>query len=97
MILPEFVVANARQTTVLSTKGQVILPKAIREHRRWSPGTRLIVEETTDGVLLRREPALEPTTLDQVSGMLKYDGPPATVEEMDEAVAEMFRREYDRD
>ena len=42
----------AKLTTVVSTKGQVILPKAIRLERRWQTGTRLLVENTSDGVLL---------------------------------------------
>jgi AbrB family looped-hinge helix DNA binding protein len=32
----------------VSTKGQVILPKAIRNQRQWGAGTKLIVEETAD-------------------------------------------------
>ena len=40
-------------TTTLSTKGQVILPKAIRDQLRWHAGTRLAVELTADGVLLK--------------------------------------------
>ena len=38
----------ARSTTTLSTKGQVILPAAIRRRHNWRPGTRLTVEETAD-------------------------------------------------
>src|SRR6266566_7381011 len=34
-----------KAATTLSTKGQVILPKAIRERRHWGPGTRLLVED----------------------------------------------------
>jgi AbrB family looped-hinge helix DNA binding protein len=49
-----------RLTTKVSTKGQVILPKSIRQDRRWSPGTRLIVEDTPDGVLLKAAPCLLP-------------------------------------
>ena len=29
-------------TTTVSTKGQVILPKAIRQRRNWAAGTRLV-------------------------------------------------------
>ena len=36
-------------TTTVSTKGQVILPKAIRQRRDWDAGTRLLVEETPEG------------------------------------------------
>ena len=35
----------ARSVTTLSTKGQVILPKVIRDKKQWSAGTRLIVEK----------------------------------------------------
>ena len=41
------------QTTRLSTKGQIILPKNIRVSRAWGPGTEFTVEETGDGILLR--------------------------------------------
>lgn len=90
-----------RLTTTVSTKGQVILPKAIRDQRRWPSGTKLVVRDTPEGVLLSPEPVFPPTTVDEVFGMLKYDGPPISIEEMDAAVGDMFRqrygREYDRD
>ena len=100
--------APAKLSTVVSTKGQVILPKAIRLGRNWPPGTKLVVEETPDGVLLRQEPQIKPTTVDQVFGMLKYDGPPVSIEEMNtgllRAVAEDdarimrdYRADRDRD
>ena len=34
------------QTTVLSSKGQVIIPKTLRVARRWGPGTQLEVHDT---------------------------------------------------
>ena len=43
-------------TTTLSTKGQVILPKALRDALDWKPGTRLVVENTPEGVLLKAAP-----------------------------------------
>jgi bifunctional DNA-binding transcriptional regulator/antitoxin component of YhaV-PrlF toxin-antitoxin module len=39
----------AATTTTVSTKGQVIVPKAIGQSRRWGPRARLVVEETADG------------------------------------------------
>lgn len=83
-------------TTTVSTKGQVILPAALRQRRRWDAGTKLIVEETADGVLLKAAPLFPPTTIDEVVGSLRYDGPPRTIEEMDEGVmAEARRRARD--
>ena len=85
--------AVEKQTTTVSTKGQVILPKAIRERRNWPPGTRLVVEETADGVLLKVAPVFAPTRPEDVAGILAYRGPPKTLDEMDAAItAEVKRR-----
>ena len=89
--------AGQPQTTTLSTKGQVILPKVIRERRNWMPGTRLVVEDTRDGVLLRAAPVFAPMRPEDVAGMLAYRGPPKTLEEMDAAItAEVKRRRVRR-
>jgi len=80
-------------TTVLSTKGQVILPKALRDRRDWKPGMRLTIEDRPDGVLLKSEPLFPPTTLDEVYGCLKWEGPSKTLEEMDAGIdAEILER-----
>ena len=86
-------------TTTLSTKGQVILPKAVRESRGWKPGDRLSVEETPDGALLlrlERKPLFPPTRLEDVAGMFTWNGPRVCDEDMEraaaEGAAERFRR-----
>jgi AbrB family looped-hinge helix DNA binding protein len=78
--------------TRLSSKGQVIIPKAVRDRQGWRPGVELEVEDRGDLVVLRRAKPFPPTTFEEVRGCLKYDGPPATIEEMDAAVAEDVRR-----
>jgi len=83
-------------TTTLSTKGQVILPKSIRERRRWGPGTRLVVEDIPEGVLLKPAPLFSPTRPEDVYGMLKYSGPPKTIEEMDAAITAEVKRRHAR-
>jgi AbrB family looped-hinge helix DNA binding protein len=85
-----------KPTTVVSTKGQVILPKAIRERRDWEAGTRLIVEDTPDGVLLKQAPVFPVTRSKDVFGMLSHQGAPKTLEEMDEGVLAEARRRHDR-
>lgn len=80
-------------TTTVSTKGQVILPKAIRRALRWEAGTRLTVENTPEGVLLKPEPVFAETRLEEVFGCLAYQGTPKTLEEMEAGVlAEAKRR-----
>jgi AbrB family looped-hinge helix DNA binding protein len=90
--------ASSARTRV-STKGQVILPKAIRDKRNWAAGTELTVEETAEGVLLRPAPAFAATRIDQVAGMLRGRAPVGralSIEEMDAAVmAEAKRRARD--
>ncbi len=81
-----------KATITISTKGQVILPKAIRERRKWAAGTRLVVEETADGVLLKLAPLFVPSRPEDVFGMLRYSGPPKTIEEMDAAITTEVKR-----
>lgn len=83
-------------TTRLSSKGQLVLPKALRDKLKWTAGTELIVEDTPRGVVIRKAKPFPPTTLDQVAGSLAkyYTGPPKTIEEMDEGIMQVVR---DRD
>lgn len=83
-------------TTTVSTKGQVILPKAIRDRLKWGEGTRLVVETTDDGVVLRPAPAFAPMAPGEAFGMLRYKGKPKTLAEMDAAVAVEVRRRHAR-
>ena len=83
-------------TTTVSTKGQVILPKAVRTRRGWTPGTQLVVEDTPGGVLLKAAAPLSPTRFEDVRGMLAYSGPPKTIEEMNEGIAREVRRRHER-
>lgn len=84
-------------TTTVSTKGQVILPKSIRQRRQWGPGTRLTVEDTADGVLLRRSSLFPAARSEEVFGCLAYSGPAKTIEEMDAAVGAEAMRRHARD
>jgi AbrB family looped-hinge helix DNA binding protein len=84
--------APNRLTTIISTKGQVILPKSIRDQRRWAAGTRLTVEETSEGVLLKASPIFPRSEIDRVAGSLKRSGRAVTLEEMDDAIAREAKR-----
>ena len=84
--------APERLTTTVSTKGQVILPKAIRQQRHWDAGTQLVVENRADGVLLKAAPLFAETELDAVFGSLAYQGEAKSIAEMDAAIAEEARR-----
>ena len=75
------------QPTRLSTKGQLIIPKEIRERHGWTPGMELIVEDHGDSVVLRRAGDLPATTLEDLVGCTGYRGPARTLEDMEAAIA----------
>ncbi len=81
-----------RITTTVSTKGQVILPKAIRDQRHWPAGTRLIVEETPDGVLLKAMPVFAATSIEDVFGRLHSSKPALSVDDMHAVIAGEAKR-----
>jgi len=83
-------------TTHLSSKGQVIIPKSVREAHKWPPGTVFSIEDMGDGVLLRPVKTLPPSRLDDVAGCLSAPGPARTVEEMDAANETELRARHDR-
>ncbi len=85
--------AQERLTATVSTKGQVVLPIPIRRKFGWEAGTRLVVEDTPDGVVLRPARTFPETRPTDVFGCLAYDGPVRSLEEMEAGVlAEAKRR-----
>ena len=84
------------ETTRLSTKGQVVLPKNIRAARAWGPGTEFTVEETEDGILLRPSSRFPQTDLADVAGCLRSKRKAKTITGMDRAIAREVLRRRDR-
>lgn len=54
----------------MSSKGQVIIPKAVRDRHGWKPLTELEVEDRGDALVLRFATFFRPTTIDEVFGCL---------------------------
>ena len=74
------------ETTRLSSKGQVIIPKTIRDSRHWSTGLELEVIETDNGILLKPKAPFEESSLDEVAGCLSYKGKAKTLDEIELAM-----------
>lgn len=83
-------------TTHLSSKGQVVLPRAVRDAHRWAPGTELVVEDSAGGVFLRPVKSTPATSLEAVIGSAGYAGPTRTVAEMEQAIGRGARARRDR-
>ncbi len=76
--------------STLTVKGQTTIPRAVREHLGMKPGDKVKYLIRPDGrvVLLRVRPITE------LRGSVKYDGPLATIEDMDEAIGEGIAERY---
>lgn len=74
------------EVTRLSSKGQVIIPKALRTAHHWEAGQELIAIDVGDGILLKPKNPFAETTLAQVAGCLKYQGNAKSLDEIEEAI-----------
>lgn len=74
-------------TTRLSTKGQLVLPKALRERHGWEAGTELVVEDRGDSVVLRARRPAGPLGWGDLLGAAGYRGPRRSLAEMERAIA----------
>ena len=81
-------------TTKLSSKGQVIIPKPVRAAHHWEAGQELIVVDMGDGVLLKPKAPFTETHIDDVASCLKFKGKAKTVEDMEKAIGKGVREKY---
>lgn len=84
------------EITRLSSKGQIVLPKALRDASHWGPGTEFTVEAAKDGVFLRHVQSFPPTRLDDLVGCLPVKGKPRSIAEMHRAIAKGVKQRRDR-
>lgn len=82
------------ETTKLSSKGQIIIPKTIRESHHWQPGTEFAIEETAAGLLLKPRKPFPATRLENGIGCAGYKGPAKTLAEMEEGLAADIRKKW---
>ena len=75
----------------LSSKGQIVIPKAIRAAHQWEAGQKLELIDTGDGILLRPEKPFPQTSIESVASILKYTGKPKSLEDMEAAIAKVAK------
>ena len=73
------------ETTTLTSKGQLTLPKAVRDKLHLKTGDRMRVEVTEDGRVV-----LEPATVDvlELKGMLPKPAKPLRLGDMERVIRE---------
>lgn len=79
--------------TRMSSKGQVVIPRAIRAAHAWGPGLEFEVEDTPQGLLLRPVPAFNETRIEDVIGCVGYVGPKRSVADMGNVVPPGYAEE----
>ncbi len=82
------------ETTKLSSKGQVIIPKAVRSTHQWQVGLELMVIDMGDGILLKPRAPFEATALSDVAGLLKNSIQPKTDKEIKQALQDDMRGKW---
>jgi AbrB family looped-hinge helix DNA binding protein len=81
---------NARVT--LSSKGQIVIPKDVRDALGWLEGQKLTVTKSGGkAILTATEQPAERISYEEFRRRVpKYAGPPVSIEDMDKAVANMW-------
>ena len=81
-------------TTKLSSKGQVIIPKPLRTAHHWEVGQELVVVDFGDGILLRPKAAFSETDINNVASCLKFKGKAKTLDDMELAIEKGIKEQY---
>lgn len=82
--------------TRLSSKGQIVLPKSLRDAHSWVAGMEFTIESTTEGVLLRPAALFPPSELDEVAGSLTAKLKLLTPTELRQAISGEVRQRHER-
>lgn len=82
------------ETTKLSSKGQIIVPKSIRKTHHYLPGQEFIVIDTDKGILLKPKPVFEPTSIEDIANRPPYQGKPKTIEQMNAAISHEIKSRW---
>ena len=82
------------KTTKLSSKGQVIIPKTLRDSHHWEAGLELMAIDTGDGVLLKPKAPFPATELAQVAGMLRCRSATMTDADIKSALVKDIRAKW---
>lgn len=81
-------------TTKLSSKGQVIIPKPLRTAHHWEVGQELVVVDFGDGILLRPKAVFSETDINNVASCLKFKGKAKTLDDMELAIEKGIKDKY---
>ena len=78
----------------MSAKGQVVIPKDVRDELGLVPGQALDVVKTGGGVLIRPVATKSGRSFEEITASIRarvnYDGPPLSIDDMSEAIRQSW-------
>lgn len=69
-------------TIKISSKGQIVIPKEVRDDLHWDSGVELILLMTEQGVMLRTKAQVEKYPAKSLRGFLQYKGEKVSTEQL---------------
>jgi AbrB family looped-hinge helix DNA binding protein len=79
--------------TTLSSKGQIVIPRQIRQNHGWRPGISFTIIDRDNSLILQPVSTKQTTTLDDVIGCAVFHGQKKSLEEMDAAIREEAKQQ----
>lgn len=79
--------------TTLSSKGQIVIPRQIRQSHGWKPGFCFSIIDEGDAIVLKPSLSRKTTALEDVIGCAGYSGPKKSLADMDAGVLEEARKQ----
>ena len=67
---------------LISTKGQIVLPVAVRKALGLAPGMRVNVKVSGKSAHITPAPAKKTASLKEIQALLKYNGPKVAISDM---------------
>ena len=74
-------------TTRLSEKGQIVIPKRIRSAHGWESGLEFSIEEDGEGIKLIPVKLFDASSIEDVLGCIPCKGPRRSLKDMEAAIA----------
>lgn len=85
------------ETIRLSTKGQIVIPQAMRARHHWDAGTEISIDDQGDVLVLRAVKPFAATRVEDGLGCTGYRGPAKSPEEMDAGIDASLRQAWQAD
>jgi AbrB family looped-hinge helix DNA binding protein len=83
------------EVTRLSSKGQMVVPKSVRDALQLPVGAELSVEVGDGCFVVRPRHRIRPTTIDEVAGMFKVNRR-VTLKDMERGIEAALRERWER-